>query len=371
MFFRVGGSMLIFAALATDAAIGLRVRSLDGVADDWPLDYAELLPYYERSDRDFGVSGMGGDPAYTARRRGSAPAAPSAGRGGLKVARAHSRLGWHWWPEPNSILSVAYDGRHPCVQRGTCQQGCGEGAKASTDLTHWPKAIAAGARLVTGARVRRLETNAKGLVTGATWLDEAGAEHFESARSSSWPRTRSAPRGCCCVRLRHHPDGLANSSGMVGKRLMMHPSPTSAVVRRGPRELAGPVRLLDRVVRFYETDERRGFVRGPMGASRPRSGPSTRRCRPGPGRRTGARTTTSTSARTWAGAPTGACSARTSPTRPTRSGCRRRSRTRPGSRRRRSTTRCPITRAGCLTSTSRRRPNRCARPAPTRSRWTA
>ena len=46
--------------------------------------------------------------------------------------------------------------------------GCNEGAKASTDMTHWPKAIAKGARLVTGARVRRIDTNDDGLATGAT-----------------------------------------------------------------------------------------------------------------------------------------------------------------------------------------------------------
>ena len=73
-----------------------------------------------------------------------------------------TKLGWHWWPEFNSINSPPYDGRRPCVQRSTCQSGCNEGAKASTDLTHWPKAIALGARLVTGARVRRIETNEQG-----------------------------------------------------------------------------------------------------------------------------------------------------------------------------------------------------------------
>ncbi len=93
------------------------------------------------------------------------------GSAGLKVARGQTKLGWHWWPEFNSINSTNYDGRRPCVQRSTCQSGCNEGAKASTDLTHWPKAIALGARLVTGARVRRIETNERGLATGATWID--------------------------------------------------------------------------------------------------------------------------------------------------------------------------------------------------------
>ena len=104
------------------------------------------------------------------------------GAAGLKVARAHTKLGWHWWPEFNSINSTPYDGRRPCVQRSTCQSGCNEGAKASTDLTHWPKAIGIGARLITGARVRRIETNADGLATGATWIDRDGNEHFEPAK---------------------------------------------------------------------------------------------------------------------------------------------------------------------------------------------
>src|SRR6185312_5919231 len=95
------------------------------------------------------------------------------GAAGLKIARAHTKLGWHWWPEFNSINSAPYDGRRQCVQRSTCQSGCNEGAKAS---------IALGARLVTGARVRRIETDAKGLATGATWIDTDGREHFEAAR---------------------------------------------------------------------------------------------------------------------------------------------------------------------------------------------
>ena len=83
----------------------------------------------------------------------------------------------------------------------TCQSGCNEGAKASTDLTHWPKAIALGARLVTGARVRRIETNAKGLATGATWIDTRRRRAFRAGEGRrAGGATRSARRGCCCSR---------------------------------------------------------------------------------------------------------------------------------------------------------------------------
>src|SRR6185437_1612639 len=92
------------------------------------------------------------------------------------------------------------------------------------DQTHWPKAIAKGARLVTGARVRRIETDAAGLAPGATWIDRDGTEHFEPARVVVLAANAiGTPRLLLLSAGPGHPDGLANSSGLVGKRLMMHP----------------------------------------------------------------------------------------------------------------------------------------------------
>jgi choline dehydrogenase-like flavoprotein len=85
MYSAVGGSMIIYAgAWPRMLPSDFRVRSLDGIADDWPLTYDELLPYYEHSDRHFGVSGMGGDPAYPA--GGEDPPLPPLplGAGGLR-----------------------------------------------------------------------------------------------------------------------------------------------------------------------------------------------------------------------------------------------------------------------------------------------
>src|SRR5207237_49036 len=80
-------------------------------------------------------------------------------------------LGWHWWPAPNAIATRAYGPLRPCTQRATCMWGCVEGAKGSVDVTHWPQNVRLGVQLVTGARVRRLETNGSGLVTGAAYVD--------------------------------------------------------------------------------------------------------------------------------------------------------------------------------------------------------
>jgi choline dehydrogenase-like flavoprotein len=218
-----GGTILYSAVWPRLLPSNFRTRTEHGVADDWPLSYEELAPYYEETDRQFGVSGLGGNPAYPPGADPPLPPLPI-GRAGLALARAHARLGWHWWPESNAILSADHDGRHACVQRGSCGSGCNEGAKGSTDVTHWPRALAAGAQLVTGARVRRVEIDGRGRARGATWIDADGREHFEAADV-----VLCAANGIGTARLlllsahAGAPDGLANSSGLVGRRLMVHP----------------------------------------------------------------------------------------------------------------------------------------------------
>src|SRR5205814_851025 len=85
----VGGGTVIYAAQwQRNLPSDFRVRSLDGVADDWPLTYEELEPYYERVEADFGVSGLAGDPAFPLGKALPLPPAPL-GSMGRRVARAH------------------------------------------------------------------------------------------------------------------------------------------------------------------------------------------------------------------------------------------------------------------------------------------
>ena len=275
MFNGVGGSMILYAGvwprmLPSD----FRVRTMDGIADDWPLTYEELQPYYERTEAQIGVSGVEGDPAYPPGKGPPLPPLPL-GKGALKIARAHARLGWHWWTEPNAILSRPYNGRRPCVQVSTCQQGCNEGAKASTDQTHWPIAIEHGASVITGARVRRVVTNDAGLATGAEWLDEDGNEHFQPAdvvimASNSIGTSRILLNSA----TQQWPDGLANSSGLVGRRLMMHPfANVAGLFDEDLQSWQGQFGCSIESFEFYETDESRGFVRGAKWGLAPTGGP--------------------------------------------------------------------------------------------------
>lgn len=271
----VGGSTLFYAAhWHRNMPSDFCVRSLDGVADDWPLSYEELEPYYDRVERDFAVSGLPGDPAYPGRVTPPLPPAPI-GRMGELVARGHNELGWHWWPGSNAIATREYGNLKPCAQLGTCMWGCPNGAKASTDLTLWPTAISLGARLVTGARVRRIEVDSGGLVKGAHYVDREGNEHFQGASVVIVAANGiGTPRLLLNSAMADHPDGLANSSGLLGRRLMMHPF--ASVVGLFNEDLMSWQGLYGQLVHsleFYETDESRGFVRGAKWGLMPTGGP--------------------------------------------------------------------------------------------------
>ena len=142
MYNGVGGGTVIYAAhWQRNLPSDFKVRTLDGVGDDWPLTYQELLPFYQRVERDVGVSGLGGDTAFPPWRATRRSRPMPLGRMGKRVAKAHNELGWHWWPGPNAIATRQYRRLNACVQRATCLWGCVDGAKGSFDRTHWPDAI--------------------------------------------------------------------------------------------------------------------------------------------------------------------------------------------------------------------------------------
>lgn len=270
----VGGSATLYGAIWPRLTpSNFRSRTLHGYGEDWPLTYEELLPFYERTDREFGVSGLGGNPAYPPGADPPLPPLPIP-KGGMRLARGHARLGWHWWPDSNAILSVPYEGRRPCVQRGTCYTGCNEGAKASPDLTHWRQLVERGVRLIDGARVRRLVIDNRGLVAGAEWYDRNGVGHIQeadlvicAANSVGTPRLLLASATEQC------PDGLANSSGLLGRNLMVHGWAVVTGIFDEPLESWRGQRSSVGCMQFYESDESRGFVGTSKWHSEPGGGP--------------------------------------------------------------------------------------------------
>lgn len=285
MYNAVGGSTILYGAQWPRLTPSdFRVRTLDGVADDWPLSYEELEPYYDRTDVDVGLAALAGDPAYPPQTQPPLPPLPIR-EIGRRVARAHNELGWHWWPGPNAIASRPYRSLRACVQRGTCGSGCGDGAKATHDVTHWPRAERLGVRLVTGARVREVVLDARGRASGAIYLDRSGREHVQRASVVILAANAiGTPRLLLLSTSRAFPDGLANSSGLVGKRLMMHPF-TRVVGFFGDFLDSGQGAWGQSIhsMQFYETEASRDFVRGAKWNLVPTGGPLGAALFPWPG----------------------------------------------------------------------------------------
>src|SRR6266404_3410093 len=137
-----------------------RVRSLDGLAQDWPIRYADLEPYYDANQREMGVSGLPGDPANPGHGFRLPPL--PIGVAGRISAKGFNQLGWHWWVFDLGFLSRPYDGWPACDFNAQGWYGCGAAARASTDVTYWPKALRRGAILKTRARVREITLSDSG-----------------------------------------------------------------------------------------------------------------------------------------------------------------------------------------------------------------
>lgn len=275
MFNGVGGSTILWGACwhrlrPSDFA----VRSLDGVADDWPISYQDLVPYYEEAAADMAVSGFDGDPAFPAPHRYPLPALPI-GRIGLKLAAGMNALGWHWWPGSNAIPSKPYRHLNACARLGVCMQGCPEGAKAVADKAFWIDAVAHGVRLLTGARAKQVTINNRGVATGVVWIDRSGVEHHQrAAQVILCANGIGSARLLLLSQSGRFPNGLANSSGLVGRNLMMHPMSIVTGLFDEPLESwVGPIGQSIYSMQFYESDPSRGFVRGAKWHLAPTGGP--------------------------------------------------------------------------------------------------
>jgi choline dehydrogenase-like flavoprotein len=259
----VGGSTILYAAhFPRLHPSDFRVRTLDGVADDWPIDYATLAPWYDQNAVMMGVAGLAGDPAYPPK---DVPLPPvPLGVLGETLARGFEKLGWHWWPSDSAIATRDYQGRGACINLGPCIMGCAQGAKASTDVTYWPAAVRRGVELRTRCRVREIEVGADGMATGVVYYDADGVERRQRAEVVVLACNGvGTPRLLLHSRSRAFPDGLANSSGLVGRNLMFHPYAMVTGVFPDPLEgYKGPTGCSIISQEFYETDASRGFVRG-------------------------------------------------------------------------------------------------------------
>lgn len=269
----VGGGTIHYSGLSWRFhESDFRVRSTDGPVagtsiEDWPITYEEMEPYYEKAEWTIGVSGKGWSNPFDPPRKRDYPVPPAARNGpGAILEKGGRKLGLHPFPTPLAILSEPYDGRPGCISKGTCSgYGCPVGAKSSTMEALLPKALASGrCQIRPLSLAREITLDARGRAAGVTYFDADGVEQFQPSRF-----VVLAAGGVETARLlllsesSRFPRGLCNGSGLVGKNLMLH-SPGVTVVAVFPELVEGQKGTSStRVLHdFYQTDSRRGFIRG-------------------------------------------------------------------------------------------------------------
>ncbi len=229
----VGGSTIMYTGhFPRLHPSDFRVRSLDGVADDWPVDYATLDPFFAENDRMMGVSGLAGDPAYPPRQ----PPMPPLAAGQMRHPfRAGAEPAWlalvavrhddcdhrlRWTGAGASISAIARRGARRAPRRAP-----------TSPIGRTPSAPASSCARAAGcARSPRMRD---GMASGVVYYDAEGVEQFQPAEVVIVACNGvGTPRLLLNSASARFPDGLANSSGLVGRNLMFHPWASGARLRR-------------------------------------------------------------------------------------------------------------------------------------------
>jgi choline dehydrogenase-like flavoprotein len=235
-----------------------RARQVYGNLDganllDWPLTLAELEPYYSRAENKMGVTRTNGIPGLP-------------GNNNFKVLHAGAKkLGYQEVHTGRmAINSQPRDGRGSCLQLGFCFQGCKSGAKWSTLYTEVPKAEATGHfELRPNSHVSRIEHNASGKVSGVVYFDKEGKEQRQKARIVCVAgNSIESPRLLLLSASNMFKDGLANSSGQVGRNYMRHMTGSVYGAFKDPVHMYRGTTMAGIVRDEAVNNPKRGFVGG-------------------------------------------------------------------------------------------------------------
>ena len=259
----VGGGSVHWAAFTPRLhPSDFEIHTRDGVGVDWPISYEILRPYYEQLELEMPVAGPAyypwGHPhgyAYGPHPMGGVGNALIKGCSALNIPVS---IGG-----PVAILSGSHGDRPHCIYRGFCIQGCKVGAKASTLITHVPDALESGAEIRDLSMASRIELGSNRRVKGVHYFDDNGDAHFQRAKAVIIAGySIETPRLLLNSACPGFENGLANSSGTVGRYLMAQAG--NVVLGRFDQPVrmykAPPAHALTE--EFYETDPKNDFARG-------------------------------------------------------------------------------------------------------------
>jgi len=256
----VGGSSVHWAGLALRfQPHEFKTRSTYGAINDanvldWPISYEELAPYYDRAERKLGVAGA---------KASGLPLLPENNH--YKVIAAGARkVGYQKLVRPMAINSRSHNGRPPCQQIGFCMQGCKIGAKWSTLYADIPQAIATGrVELRPESMVLRIEHDQSGKATGVHYVDKDGKHQLQKARVVCVAgNSIESPRLLLNSASAMFPNGMANSSGQVGRNYMNHSTAAAVSIYDKPVYMYRGTAVAAVVADEARFDPKRGFAGG-------------------------------------------------------------------------------------------------------------
>ncbi len=195
--------------------------SIDGKSDDWPISYDDLKPYYDRVDRMIGIFGNA-DGQYN-EPDGIYMEPPKPRCYELMVKESAEKLGIPVLASRLSILTQRLGNRPACHYCGQCNRGCMTGSNFSSQSVLLPPALATGRlQIITRAMAREVLTDREGQAAGVSYVDTPSRQEYQ-VRAKIVVLAASA---CESARLLlnsksvRHPNGLGNSSDVVGRYLM-------------------------------------------------------------------------------------------------------------------------------------------------------
>jgi choline dehydrogenase-like flavoprotein len=233
---------------------------------DWPIKYADLEPYYTKAEYDLGISGVGGANPFEGPRSKPYPLPPMPVKSsGVLFDRGAKKLGLHPYPAPMAILSQPYQGRAACVNCGFCEYfGCEVRAKSSSLVSVIPIAEKTGrCEIRPNSYVRKIETDAQGRATGAVYFDANRREIFQRAKAVVvCANGAETARLLLLSKSKRFPEGLANSSGLVGKYLMWDTGGLAMGLFEHPLNEYKGIQVTRVIHDYYKADPKRGFYGG-------------------------------------------------------------------------------------------------------------
>ena len=233
------------------------MQTRHGVGRDWPISYEDLRPYYARAEQEIGVAGPDDAPHQPPREEPYPMDALPESYADKLYAQGAEPLGIDVQPMPMAINTGAYD-RNECQGYGTCEHVCPSGGKYTADI-HVRKAESEGATVLTEVPVQRLEHGPDGEeITAAVYETPEGETYRQEADTFvAAAGAYETPRLLFLSASDQYPDGLANSSGTVGKYFMDHAG--AFVVGLLPNRETHPAEygpiLSSGIFQFYDDDE--------------------------------------------------------------------------------------------------------------------